>query len=69
MIMRRNPVTGQRDIIPVRIKQIEKHKLDDMAMKSNDILYVPDSLGKKILARGAEAAISTGTSVAVFRTN
>src|SRR3984957_20394982 len=69
VIMRRNPVTGQRDIIPVRIKQIEKHKLDDMAMKSNDILYVPDSLGKKILARGAEAAISTGTSVAVFRTN
>lgn len=69
VIMRRNPITGQSDIIPVRIKQIEKHKLDDMAMKSNDILYVPDSLGKKILARGAEAAISTGTSVAVFRTN
>jgi polysaccharide biosynthesis/export protein len=69
VIMRRNPITGQSDIIPVRIKQIEKHKLDDMAMKSNDILYVPDSLGKKILARGAEAAVSTGTSVAVFRTN
>lgn len=69
VIMRRNPITGQSDIIPVRIKQIEKHKLDDMAMKSNDILYVPDSLGKKILARGAEAAVSAGTSVAVFRTN
>jgi len=67
VIMRSNPVTGQRDIIPVHIKQIENHKADDLAMKSNDILYVPDSVGKKILARSAEAAISVGTSVAVFR--
>ena len=67
VIMRSNPVTGQRDIIPVRIKQIENHKADDLAMKSNDILYIPDSVGKKILARSAEAAISVGTSVAVFR--
>jgi polysaccharide biosynthesis/export protein len=67
VIMRSNPVTGQRDIIPVRIKQIENHKSDDIAMKSNDILYVPDSVGKKVLARSAEAAISVGTSVAVFR--
>ncbi len=67
VIMRSNPVTGTHDIIPVHIKQIEQHKLDDMTMKSNDILYVPDSIGKKVLARGAEAAISVGTSVAVFR--
>ena len=36
-------------------------------MKSNDILYIPDSKGLKILARGAEAAISVGTSVAIYR--
>jgi len=67
VIMRSNSVTGQRDIIPVRIKQIENHKTDDMVMKSNDILYVPDSVGKKVLARGAEAAIGIGTNVAIFR--
>jgi polysaccharide biosynthesis/export protein len=67
VIMRRNPITGKRDIIPVRIKQIENHKTDDMAMKSNDILYVPDSAGKKALARGAEAAIAVGSGVAMFR--
>ena len=38
-----------------------------MAMKSNDILYIPDSVGRKILARSAEAAISIGSSVAIFR--
>jgi polysaccharide export outer membrane protein len=67
VIMRNNSVTGQKDIIPVHIKQIENHKADDMAMKSNDILYIPDSVGKKILARSAEAAVSVGTSVAIFR--
>ena len=59
--MRTNPQTGQRDAIPVHIKQIENQKTDDVAMKSNDILYVPDSAGKKVLARGAEAAIGVGS--------
>jgi polysaccharide biosynthesis/export protein len=67
VIMRSNAVTGQRDIIPVHIKQIENHKSDDMAMKSNDILYIPDSVGKKVLARGAEAAVSVGSGIAMFR--
>jgi polysaccharide biosynthesis/export protein len=67
VIMRNNPVTGQKDVIPVRIKQIENQKTQDIAMKSNDILYIPDSKGLKVLARGAEAAISIGSSVAIFR--
>lgn len=67
VIMRNNPVTGQKDMIPVRIGQIEKQKTEDVAMKSNDILYIPDSKGLKVLARGAEAAISIGSSVAIFR--
>jgi polysaccharide export outer membrane protein len=66
-IMRTNPLTGQRDQITVHIKQIEKHKADDLAMKSNDILYVPDSTGKKILAKGGEAALGIGTSVVIYR--
>lgn len=66
VIIRTNPDTGKRDAIHVRIKQIEKRKADDVAMKSNDILYVPDNVGKKALARGGEAAIGIGTSVAVY---
>jgi polysaccharide export outer membrane protein len=68
VIMRGNPVTGQRDVIPVRIKQIENQKTQDVPMKSNDVLYIPDSKGLKVLARGAEAAISIGSSVAIYRT-
>jgi hypothetical protein len=36
-------------------------------MKSNDILYIPDSAGRKALAKGAEAALGLGTSIAVYR--
>jgi polysaccharide biosynthesis/export protein len=68
VIMRANPVTGQRDVIPVHIKQIENQKTQDVNMKSNDVLYIPDSKGLKILARSAEAAISIGSSVAIYRT-
>jgi polysaccharide biosynthesis/export protein len=68
VIMRGNPVTGQRDAIPVRIGDIQNQKTQDVGMKSNDILYIPDSKGLKVLARGAEAAISIGSSVAIYRT-
>jgi polysaccharide export outer membrane protein len=67
VIMRNNPITGQKDVIPVRIKQIENQKTQDVAMKSNDILYIPDSKGLKVLARGAEAAIGIGSSVVIYR--
>jgi polysaccharide biosynthesis/export protein len=67
VIMRNNPITGKRDAIPVKIKQIENRKVDDVAMQSNDILYVPDSAGKKALARGAEAAVSIGSGVILYK--
>jgi polysaccharide biosynthesis/export protein len=67
IIMRNNPVTGQKDIIPVKIKEIENQKADDLQMNSNDILYIPDSLGLKMLAKGSEAALQIGTGVAVYR--
>jgi polysaccharide export outer membrane protein len=68
VIMRTNPATGNRDQIPVRIKAIENRKADDVPMNSNDILYIPDSRGLKVLARGSEAVLGIGTQVAVFRT-
>jgi polysaccharide export outer membrane protein len=67
VIMRNNAVTGQKDMIPVHIRQIENRKSDDLAMQSNDILYIPDSLGLKVLAKGSEAALTAGAAVAVYR--
>jgi polysaccharide biosynthesis/export protein len=67
VIMRTNPATGQKDEIPVHLKQIENRKADDIAMKSNDILYIPDSKGLKALARGTEAALGVGSGIAIYR--
>jgi protein involved in polysaccharide export with SLBB domain len=66
VIMRNNPATGQRDLIPVHINEMEQHKTADVPLKSNDILYVPDSAGRKALAKGVEAALGIGTSVAIY---
>ena len=33
----------------------------------NDILYIPDSRGLKVLARGTEAAIGIGSGIAIYR--
>src|SRR6204780_3594429 len=67
VIMRNNAVTGQKDMIPVHIKKIENRKADDVAMQSNDILYIPDSFGLKVLAKGSEAALTAGAAIAVYR--
>ena len=69
VIYRLNPNTGEREAIPVRIKEIEKNSSEDIAMKSNDVLYVPDSLGLKIAAKGAEAAVGVGSGVLVYRSS
>jgi len=67
VIIRNDTVSGQRQEIPVRIKEIEKRKTDDVILKSNDILYVPDSAGKRYLAKGTETALGVGTAVAIYR--
>jgi polysaccharide biosynthesis/export protein len=67
VILRRDPVTGKKDTIPVHIKKIENRKVDDVPMNSNDILYIPDSAGKKALARGTELAIGITTGLLIYR--
>ena len=69
LLYRINPTTGEREAVPVHIKQIEKNKSEDVAMKSNDILYVPDSLALKIAAKAAEAAVSIGSGVLIYRSS
>lgn len=67
VILRDDPRTGKRTEIRVRLKKIQDHKADDVPLQANDIIYVPDSRGKKILARGTETALGIGTSLAIYR--
>ncbi len=67
MIIRRQAVTGaERQEIKLDLKKILAGKDPDVALEGNDILFVPESAGKKALRRGAEAAIQIATGVALF---
>jgi len=67
VIYRVNPKTGEREAIPVHIKKIEQNKSEDLVMKSNDILYIPDNVGKKVGVKALESAVSIGTGLLVYR--
>ncbi len=52
--------------IPVRLKKILHAKAPDIAMVKGDLLFVPSSAGKALAYRGAEAAFSMTTALAVI---
>jgi polysaccharide export outer membrane protein len=62
MIIRKNPAKadGREEIAVNLTKVLEGHEPDSQ-LQANDILFVPDSAGKRALRRGAEAAITAAT--------
>jgi polysaccharide export outer membrane protein len=62
LIIRKNPIKGKgREEIAVNLTKVLAGREIDARLQANDILYVPDSTGKKALHRGAEAAITAAT--------
>ena len=57
---------GRKEIV-VNLKAILAGKSSDIPLQPNDILFVPDSTGKKAFRRGMEAAIQTITGIALYR--
>ena len=66
-ILRKPPEGGERQELQVALGDILKGKKSDVPMEPDDILFVPSSVGKKVVMRTVEAAISIGTGVAIFR--
>jgi polysaccharide export outer membrane protein len=52
-----------RSELPVDIAGIFAGKTEDIFLQPNDILFVPDSSGKRVAARVFEALVSMGTTV------
>jgi polysaccharide biosynthesis/export protein len=51
---------------PVDIKKILKGQADDQTLVAGDILFVPDSTGKRAAIRALEAAVQAGTFAATY---
>jgi polysaccharide biosynthesis/export protein len=65
-IMRVVPGSSTRTEIAINLKQLMAGKAPDLPLKSDDILFVPNSAAKSIAARTAEAAIQIGTGFAIY---
>jgi len=68
MILRKNlQKPGGREEIPVQLSRIMANRAPDLPLYANDILFVPDSTGKKALRRAAEAAVNLGSGMVLYR--
>jgi polysaccharide export outer membrane protein len=63
----RADASGKRTEENIDLKKLLNGKAEDITLRANDILFVPSSLAKKVFARGAEAAVDTGTGIAIYR--
>jgi polysaccharide biosynthesis/export protein len=67
VIIRKSGKTGRSQEIAVNVKNILSRKAQDVPLLPNDILFIPDSAGKKALAKAAEAALSMTTGIVILR--
>jgi polysaccharide biosynthesis/export protein len=67
VILRKDPVTGQRERVDVDLNKVLHLKGEDVTLQASDILYVPDSTAKKAAKRAGDIAISLATGVTIVR--
>ena len=67
-ILRLRPDAQQREELPVDVKDVLSGKKPDVPLQGDDILFIPGSTGKKAALRALEAAVQTGTGLAIWRT-
>jgi polysaccharide export outer membrane protein len=67
-ILRLKRDADQREELAVNVKDVLNGKKSDIALRGDDILFIPGSTGKKAALRALEAAIQTGTGLAIWRT-
>ncbi len=66
VLLRKTAPKGEVQQIPVDISKILKHQMADVVVKPNDVLFVPESSGKRAMSRGFEAAMQIATGVVLL---
>jgi polysaccharide biosynthesis/export protein len=66
-LLREIPGEPERTEIPLNVTKILQAKAPDVPMLPGDILFIPNSTGKKAGLRAIEAAIQLGTGVVIWR--
>ncbi len=70
-IYRREAGKSGRSEIPVQLTRIMEHKAPDIPLEANDILYIPDSKGKRLSAETLKTltgfGVSAGSGLLIWR--
>jgi len=66
-ILRLKADADQREELKVDVKDALNGKKPDFPLQGEDILFIPGSTGKKAALRALEAAVQSGTSLAIWR--
>src|SRR5712664_3047134 len=67
-ILRLKRDADQREELSVDVKDVLNGKKADIALRGDDILCIPGGTCKKAALRAIEAAVQTGTGMAIWRT-
>ena len=67
VILRKVPDTGKRQEIEVNLSKIMARKAEDVRLQPNDILFIPDSAGKKAWRRVGDLALSVTSGLILLR--
>lgn len=65
-ILREKP-DGSRTDIPLDLEKVLNGKAENVPLQAGDFLYIPDSRTKNVALKAAQAALSIGTGVAIWR--
>jgi polysaccharide export outer membrane protein len=66
-ILRPAGAGASRVEIAVDLQQIIRGKAKDVPLRAEDILFIPENAPKKAMVRAAEAALTIGTGLAIYR--
>jgi polysaccharide export outer membrane protein len=66
-ILRPGSEAGKRVEIPIDLSKVFNAKGEDIALRPDDVLFVPNNAPKKALAKAAEIALQTASGVVIFR--
>jgi hypothetical protein len=58
---------SHKEEIPLNISQILNGKAPDVALRPDDVLFVPNNVPKAFAVRSLEAAFNIGTGIAIWR--
>ena len=67
VIIRKESDTGKKKEIEVNLGKVMGRKAEDVRLLANDILFVPDSTGKRALRRAGEVALGITSGLVILR--